>query len=184
MQERKSKDPLGIALLVLSGLVAAGGLGFFVYSLWRGINGLGESLMPATIPGVTVLHLERPGTYTIFHETHDEYVNFNGYDLSVTGPEGRDIALSPPRGSTTYNFGDHSGHSIFTFEISQPGDYRLEGTSDADQPPARLAVSDRMDSEIFGLVVNGMAIMATTGIATIILLVHGILRLRSSREVG
>lgn len=181
MEERKPKDPLGIALLVFSGLVAVGGLAFFVYSLWHGIMGLGESLMPAAIPGSTTLHLERPGTYTIFYETRDEYANFNGYELAVTGPDGKDIALTPPRGTTTYSFGDRTGRSVFNFEVAQPGDYRLEGTSEADQPPAQLAVSDRMDSEIFALVMNALAIAATTGLATIILLVLGILRLRSSR---
>jgi hypothetical protein len=114
------------ALVLLLGLVAAGGL------LFLRLRDLGGDLPQIVVPGEAELQLDETGGYTIFHErsatVDGRYYaseDVSGLAVSVTGPDGQAVEVRAPTVTTSYEFGGREGRSILAFDAEEPGSYRL-----------------------------------------------------------
>jgi hypothetical protein len=114
------------AICLIAGVSVAVWLGLGVY--WR----LQNALTRVVVPGNDVLTLDEPGGYTIYHEPESVMdgqlyaaQNIPGLRVTVTGEDGKPIAVVVPEISSTYTIGSHGGKSILAFAIAAPGNYRL-----------------------------------------------------------
>lgn len=113
------------------------------------ILAMGEGMQQVVVPGSAHVMLEKPGTYTIFHEREsvvgDEVFssqNVDGLKVRVVDAAGANVTVSPVTVSSSYNIGGRSGHALLTFEAAEPGLYRLIAGygNDASEPRVVLAV--------------------------------------------
>lgn len=113
-------------------IVFAGFGGMASFMLPR-IESYGSSLIRLVAPGEIDMSLERPGTYTVFHEEHSVvdgrlYTSdtISGLGVTVQSAEtGESIPVVRAAMNETYSFGSYAGKSAFNFDIASPGSYRL-----------------------------------------------------------
>jgi hypothetical protein len=167
---------------VVAGLIALASLaGALLYVVPR-LTAVDERLTRVVVPGSAVLTLDKPGSYTIYHEKKSTVDGRYYASETVSGlrlrlideATGTAVKLTEPAVASTYAIGNKSGSSIFAFVIDRPGRYRL-ATDLADgrsEPKAVLAVELGMLGEMFSLIFGTMAIaFAGMGIAGAIVLV-------------
>lgn len=114
-------------LPVVVGIVVAGLL------VWHLLGGLQNAMTRFVAPGTTVVTLDRPGSYTIFHEAESvvdgkvySAQNISGLRVVVAAEAGgAAVAVSAPKVNSSYSIGGHSGKSILSFDVAAPGRYRL-----------------------------------------------------------
>jgi hypothetical protein len=136
----------GLAVLIL----VAGWVGMGTLLATR-LSGATDRMMRLVVPGEAELRLHQTGTYTIFHEyrsTLDGRVydtpSIDGLDVTVRAvPSGRLIELM--RGAdSSYTFSGSAGRSLFDFEVSEPGAYRIAGVyADGRKEPQAVLAVDR-----------------------------------------
>ncbi|HSH99837.1 MAG TPA: hypothetical protein VLA02_04475 [Reyranella sp.] len=164
------------AVIALASLAAAA-----LYVMPR-LRTLDEGTIRIVVPGSTVLALDKPGHYTIFHERRSRVDGRYYESRSVDGLRvtllaeagGAPITLVPPGMSSSYEIGGHEGVSILAFEIGQPGRFRLSASlaNGAAEPKLVLAVSQRLIGGIFSLVLVTLGIAFTgLGLAGLLVLV-------------
>ncbi len=157
-------------LYVVAGVFFVAGWAFFVVILWTSISGIGEGLKQVVVPGEAELTLDKPGSYTIFHE-YESVVGHRIYSSNrgVPGLEcslrskatGAEIEVLRSSSNTTYSMGGRSGTAYLTFHIVQPGVYVLS----AQYPEGRegdqtvLAVGHGVGTRIVGGVLGSMAVL-------------------------
>lgn len=155
---------------VVAGVVAiAGFVGAALYVLPR-VGSIDAGLIRVVVPGSAILVLDKPGTYTIFHEKRSVvdgqfYASESLPGLRVelaSDSGGAPVRVVEPSTSTSYSIGDREGASIFAFTVDQPGRYRL--TTRMASGRAVLAVGQGTFAAIFVLVGGGLAI-AFAGLA-------------------
>ena len=121
------------ATVLVAGLIA------FIVFLVISINRISESLpqIQVVVPGTHEIHLAESGTYTVFYEhrsvidnkVYSTAVSLSGLSVTLYSEDySREIMLSAPAGSTTYETGGRSGRSIFEFEIEETGTYVLNAS--------------------------------------------------------
>jgi hypothetical protein len=156
----------------IAALVFLLGMAFFGVFLFTRLKDLTGGLQQVVVPGEAELVLEKPGSYTIFHE-HESVVGGRYYSSPdevpglkvevVSSETGEPVSLDAPGASTSYSLGGRSGVSIFVFEIDQPGTYRLSaGFPDGRQEQQLvLAVGQGFGQKllltIFGALAIGLA---------------------------
>jgi hypothetical protein len=155
---------------IVAGAVAiAGFVAAALYVLPR-VGSIDEGLIRVVVPGNGILVLDKPGTYTIFHEKRSvvdgqfyasEAVPGLRVEL-VSDPGGAPVRVVEPLTSTSYSIGNREGASIFAFTVDQPGHYRL--TTRMASGRAVLAIGQGTFGAIFALVGGGLAI-AFAGLA-------------------
>ena len=159
------RSPLWFVLagaIALAGLVAAA-----LYAMPR-IAEVDQGTIRIVVPGSTVLSLDRPGTYTIFHERRSVvngiyYASDSANGLRVTvvaEGSGAHVALTQPRMSSSYEIGGREGKSILAFDVTEPGRYRLTASleSGAAQPKIVLAISRGLIGSVFRIVLTTLGI--------------------------
>jgi len=162
-------------VIALAGLVAAA-----LYALPR-LGGLDQGTIRIVVPGSAVLALDKPGSYTIFHERRTMvdgryYASDSADGLRVTlvaEGSGVPIALAQPKMSSSYEMGGREGRSLLQFDIAQPGRYRLSANlaSGAAEPKLVLAVSQGLMGGLFQLVFRTIGIaFGGLGIAALLVL--------------
>jgi len=118
---------------VVAGLIAiAGFVAASLYLLPR-LGSVDAGLIRVVVPGNATLTLDKPGTYTIFHEKQSVVDGKYYASDTVTGLRvelaaeagGAPVRIVEPSTSTSYSIGNRKGASIFAFTIDQPGRYRL-----------------------------------------------------------
>jgi hypothetical protein len=136
----------GLSVLIL----VAGWLAMAILLVTR-IGGTADRMMRLVVPGEAELRLTQTGTYTIFHEyrsTLDGRVydtpSVDGLDVTVRAlPSGRLIELMRG-GDSSYSLGGSAGRSLFDFEVSEPGAYRIAGAyADGRREPQAVLAVDR-----------------------------------------
>lgn len=135
---------------VVAALVVVGAVAAAVWLAVSRLGGIADGLVQVVVPGSADLALDKPGTYTIFHERVSQaggrlYTAESISGLRVTvrsGTTGGDVALRRPATASRYDFGGRSGISAFAFDIDAPGTYRLTAAYDdgRQQPRTVLAV--------------------------------------------
>jgi len=153
---------LAAAFLVLAGVAGAWWL------LSSGLAGSETALARTIAPGSAVLTLREPGSYTIFYEMEsvlDGRVfspqDITGLKLDMTA-EGSGAKIPLIRGTTKaqYSFSGHRGVSVLSFEISEPGRYRLDATypEGRTEPQAVLAIGSGFVGHLLGTMFGAFAV--------------------------
>ncbi len=124
-----------IGIPVLIGGVAVSIVGFVIFGvfLFNRLSDLAPDIQ-VVVPGTHEIQLEESGKYTVFYEYRsvvDNKVYSTGESLSgmivtlQSKKDFREVAMSRPSGSTTYEIGGRAGVSVLEFEIDEPGTYLL-----------------------------------------------------------
>ncbi len=152
---------------------------------------LNDKLIQVVVPGEATLRLTEAGTYTIFHERTsvvDGRVyasdSLSGLRISLRNERGERVSLSSPQMSSTYNFSGRSGVAVFTFEVAQPGAYRLSAAYDNARsgPRAVLAVGAGFLGALFSIVFGALGFaLGGVAAAVIIAAIVFVKRRRASR---
>lgn len=175
-----------VAGVLLAASVAASG--FYVVSRVAGLTG---SLFQVIVPGRADLNLQTAGTYTIFHE-YRSVIDGTEYDydrslsdlrVTVQSADGEQVKLSLLRGTSRYTVPGRAGYSVYTFDISRPGLYRLAAAYEdgRDRPRTVLAVGSGFVSGILETVMIAMAI-TLSGIGVAVILFVIVYRARNRRR--
>ncbi len=152
----------------LAGVVFLLGVGLFVWTIWKGVTGIGGNLQQVLAPGKSDLTLAAPGGYTIFYEPQSVFndrVYSTAGDVSeiecmlVSKSTGAPVKLSHSTANTTYKFGGRSGQSVFDFQIDRPGVFELTSHFPEGQagPEIVLAVGHGVNEGIVIMVFGGLA---------------------------
>jgi hypothetical protein len=136
-------------------LFLAGGAGA-AWVLWSGISGIGESFVRVTVPGSGDVQLDKPGTYTIFHETESaidghltSVPSLDGITITVTDEAGgASIPVKPASINSTYTIDGHSGKSVLSFNAPHPGRYLLKAVYDDGRTAPKTVLA--IDLGFFG----------------------------------
>ncbi len=133
-----------------------------------------DRMIRVLVPGQADMTLEQPGSYTIFHEhrsTLDGRVydvgNVSGLTVTVTSLGGSNIPLQTSA-SANYASGSRAGRSLFSFEIRDPGVYRLSAAYAAGrkEPQTVLAVGhNAVSGFVFTLLAALACMFVGVGIA-------------------
>ncbi|HTQ32914.1 MAG TPA: hypothetical protein VMI30_01985 [Stellaceae bacterium] len=148
--------------VVAAVLFAAGGAGAG-WTLWSGFSRLGASIERVVVPGSGELVLDKPGSYTIYHERSNlidgrltEVPTIAGMTVTIIDEEGgASIPVRKPSYSANYTMGGHSGVSVLAFDAPHPGRYRLTGTYDSGGKEPRTVLA--VDLGLFGGAVRTVA---------------------------
>lgn len=177
--------------LVAVGVFVVGMIGFAAF-LFFGLRGLGDELPRFVVPGTTELDLNQTGTYTIFHESESVVdgrvytpADASGLYVEVVSAEtGESISLDTPGASSSYTLGGRSGRAVLTFEVEEPGAYRLvAGYPDGSGPETVLAVGHGFGRRLFMTVAGSIAIaFGSAGIALVIAVVTFVRRRRARQQ--
>ncbi len=117
---------IGIAVLVV-------GFAVFGVFLFTRITSLAPDIQ-VVVPGTHEIYLEDSGKYTVFYEYRsvvDNRIYSTGESLSglsvtlKSKRDSREVAMSTPSGTTTYEIGGRAGVSVLKFEVAEPGTYIL-----------------------------------------------------------
>ncbi len=163
-----------VALAIL--LAGAGG------ALWIGMLAVAHSTAGfdrVVVPGSAVLTLDERGAHTIYHErrsTVDGRVytaaGIEGLRVELTSePGGRVVRLAPPRKPYQYSIDGNEGVAAFSFDIAEPGRYRLVAAYHEGQAggPTVLAFEHRFMDRMLSLIFEAFAVGAAgVLIATVI----------------
>jgi hypothetical protein len=137
------------------------------------------------VPGEETLTLDA-GNFTIFHEPQgviDGKIyaggSLSGLTVTVTGPGGDDVPLSPA-GSGRYSFGGHTGFAVFDFTAAAPGPYVIAGSyaDNAPGPQTVLAVGAGFLSGLLTTIFGSLGIAFGGAIIAAIIAVRVLVRRR------
>ena len=180
---------------VLAGVVCYTGLALFVLLIYKSISVLGSRLPQVVVPGETELNLREPGHYTIFYEYHSVVgdkaysteENLSGLTCTVSSKADKSkIALLPPWGSETYEFGGRAGRSVWEFTIDKPGLYLLSASYPEGRqgPEVVLAVGKDFMANLFKTIASAMALMFGTMAATVAIVVVTLVKRNKCKKRG
>jgi hypothetical protein len=119
-------------------------------------------------PGNEEITLDKPGEYTIFHETRSmlngqvfNSTSIVGLRVLLTSVEtGAQVPLGPTSMNSSYSFGSREGHSILGFKIDKPGRYRIATAFDDGQnaPRTVLAISKDFGVKLFTTIIGALGL--------------------------
>ncbi len=166
---------------VLAGVIAVAGLVAAAFYAMPRIAKVDQGTIRVLVPGSAVLALDRPGTYTIFHErrsvvngTYYASDSANGLRVTVVAESsGTPVALIQPRMSSSYTIEGREGKSILAFGVTEPGRYRLTASLESGdaQPKIVLAVSRGLIGSVFQIVLTTLGItFGSLGVAGLLVL--------------
>lgn len=155
---------------VVAGVIAVAGMVAAGFYLWPRLDSVEASMIRVVAPGSATIILDKPGTYTIFHEKRSTVDGRYYASDAVAGLRvdlvaeagGAPVRIVEPSTSTTYSMGNRQGASVFAFTVDQPGRYRL--TSGLASGQAVLAIGQGTFAAVFALV-GGTIAIAFVGLA-------------------
>jgi hypothetical protein len=153
---------VAIAVLVL-------GVGGAIYFMMFRLENIQDALKRVVVPGESVVALEEPGTYTIFHELSGtlDGVVYSASDISglkvtlESVATGEAVELRRPAASTSYDMGGSSAVGIFAFTIDTPGEYRLSAAYDdgGSEPRAILSMASGFVGKLVAVILDAVALV-------------------------
>jgi hypothetical protein len=145
------------------------------------LQAMNDALIQVVVPGETEMTLDKPGTYTIFHEERSVvgdrvYVSdtISGLQVAVrSAATGEALPLAPTTLSETYSFGSRSGKSIMAFDITRPGVYRLAAAYEdgRSQPQTILAIGHGFLADLLTTVFVSLALVFGCIAAAVVIVV-------------
>lgn len=153
---------------VVAGLFALAGFAGAAFYLMPRLETVEARLIRVVVPGSTVLVLDKPGTYTIYHEERSvvdgRYYaseSIEGLRVGLTAEaSGAAVKLTEPSTNSSYSIGNRKGTSMFAFTIDKPGGYRLTAglANGRTEPKAVLAIAQGVMAALFSLIFGTLAI--------------------------
>lgn len=181
---------------VFAAVIFVAGIAFSVQHVFRSVGELGDELPQMVVPGAAELDLQEPGTYTIFHE-HESIVdgryystreNLSGLEIGVLSKAtGEAVPVRAPSAQMNYSLGGRSGVSMLSFDIGQPGIYRISAgyPGGRDGPRVVLAVGHGFGSRLFTTILGGIGLaMLSLALPVAIVAVTFYRRRRASETPG
>ncbi len=146
------------------------GAAAFVYLLVTGIGGLGDGLQQMLAPGKAEIALEKPGTYTIFHEHESVFEGryysspgvVSGLSIGIVSSVcGEPATVRAASTNATYSLAGRAGVSILEFEIAEPGRYRISAAyaDGRSAPKVVLAIGHDFMGKLMVTIFGGIGIM-------------------------
>jgi hypothetical protein len=173
-------------LAAVSFLFSLLGVGGFVWVLFTGVSGIAGALRQVVVPGTASLPLTKPGGYTVFYEqesvvgnkTYSTGGSLSGLQLTMTGPGGEDIAVTPVGSNQTYEVAGRRGRAVWNFDVAKSGTYTLRAAYPPGQqgPQVVLAVGQGFAGGLAGTLVGSFAALgfaALCGVGTIAFVLIG-----------
>jgi hypothetical protein len=182
----------GRVALVLGAVLLVAGIGLGIVLAVTGVVNMAravEDYQRVPVPGGGSVELTETGTHHLFFERPDSLAEnsfFPPSRLTITGPDGEQLAVRVGTSTSTYDFGERHGRSIGTFVVEQPGTHQIRVVqSDGDfgfDPSGEIAVSPDSPFGEIGLVLGGAfggGAMVLVGIT--LLIIGGVRRSRSKQ---
>jgi hypothetical protein len=143
-----SKPPPARGWYIVAGLLAvAAVVASSLFVIYR-VNGLGARLLQVVVPGETSLILVETGSHTIFHEYNSvvdgkvySAPSLSGLRVSLVSADGTPVKLVPPTATSRYSFAGREGISVFTFNVLEPGTYRLAASYENGRSEPRTVLT-------------------------------------------
>jgi hypothetical protein len=186
-----SKPPPARGWYIAAGflLVASiAGAGLFVVSRAAGLT---NQLFQVVVPGRADLNLQATGTYTIFHEYRSvidgkEYVSdasLSDLNVTIQSADGEQLKVALLTGTSRYAVSGRAGYSVFTFDVTRPGLYRLTASyrDGRAEPRTVIAVGSGFVGGILETVMIALAI-TFSGIGCAVVLLVVVYRARHRRR--
>ena len=164
-------------------------VGFVIFAVFLAtlITGILPQIQ-VVVPGTHEIHLEEPGKYTVFYEYRsviDSKVYSTGESLSgmwatlKSKEDSREVVLSRPSGSSTYETGGRAGVSVLEFEIDEPGTYIFAAnySDGVSGPDVVLAIGQ---FKLLGTILGGLGIFFGTLIIGGFIIVRTFLKRRKA----
>jgi hypothetical protein len=134
---------IGVAVLIV-------GFVIFTVLLLTQLTGSTPQIQ-VVVPGVHEIYLAESGKYTVFYEYQsviDGRIYLTGESLPPilctlkSKEDSREVVLSRPSGSGTYEIGGRAGVSMLEFEIEEPGTYIFTAnySDDVSEPEVVFAI--------------------------------------------
>jgi hypothetical protein len=176
---------IGIAVLVV-------GFAVFGVFLFTRITSLAPDIQ-VVVPGTHEIYLGDSGKYTVFYEYRsvvDDRIYSTGESLSGLGVtlkskrDSREVAMSTPSGTTTYEIGGRAGVSVLKFEVEEQGTYILSAdyVGGASGPDVVLAIGK---FNILGTILIALGIFfGTLSVGGFIILRTFLKRRKASRQMA
>lgn len=181
----KGKAGLWIgALLIALGII--GGIAIAVISA-LGITRTIDDLQRVPINGGGTIHADHPGTYRLFLERpgiDNEGAFAFSPGVRVIGPDG-ELPIVGERVNKTYSYSGHDGRSIGHFNAPRAGDYRITTTvtgGTLDRSEIAVTAGDPI-AGLVGVLVGVFGGIALVVVGAIVMIVSGVRRSRSRREL-
>jgi hypothetical protein len=120
---------LAAVVMLLGTALIALGVAWPLVAMARGFE-VGQRVL---VPGASVIRLDEPGDYTVYHEhvVRDGAPLLSGTSTLacslVSRATGREIPLKAPSVSMSYAVSGRSGVAVWCFHAPQAGDYELTG---------------------------------------------------------
>ncbi len=119
------------------------------------------------VPGTHEIYLTKPGKYTVFYEYRSVIDNkiyatgesFSGMSTMLKSKESsREVVLSRPSKSGTYEAGGRAGAAVLEFEIEEPGTYifAAEYPGGVSGPEVVFAIGQ---FKLLGTILGGLGIL-------------------------
>ena len=177
----------------LAAVVFIAGVALAVFRLETRLPALEDELPRFVFPGSLEIDLPAPGSYTIFHDSESvvdgryyQAAAISGLRLALqSAATGAPVALVVPGVTTRYAFAGRSGVSIVTFDVTDPGRYRLPADYDTGRPSPDvvLAVGRGFVGKLTMMILSVMGIgLGATGIAITIAVVTLLQRRQARRQ--
>ena len=176
---------------VIGSAVLIVGFAVFGVFLFTRITSLAPDIQ-VVVPGTHEIYPEDSGKYTVFYEYRsvvDDRIYSTGESLSGLGVtleskrDSREVAMSTPSGTTTYEIGGRAGVSVLKFEVEEPGTYILSAdyVGGASGPDIVLAIGK---FNILGTILIALGIFFGTLIVGGFIIVRAFLKRRkASRQM-
>jgi hypothetical protein len=164
------------------------GIGVFVTLLFSALGSF-DRMIRIVVPGEIDITLNETGSHTIFHEYRSSvdgrvYDVPNASGLTVTlnaRGSGADVPLRSSAGAN-YSGGAGAGRSLFSFEITEPGFYRLSATyrDGRKEPQTVLAIGHSVISDfVLRLLAAILSLLVGLGVAVAMIIVVAVKRRRA-----
>lgn len=172
--------------------VAAGFVGMGAYMFPR-IDTIGDTLVRLLAPGEITLSAAEPGTYTIFHEERSvvdgaAFVSksVSGLRVSVTSAAGETIPVVPSSTTETYTLGAYAGTSILTFQITEPGSYRVAAAYNdgRTEPRVPLTIGHNFLADLMLTIIVGIGIVFASVVLAAVVIVIVAQKRSKARHAG
>lgn len=164
---------------------------FLIAKAVTDILAFGRAMERIVVPGKETLVLSKAGKYTVFNE----YESFFGGRVYVSDKDfisgiecrlksirtGGDLPLSPSKTNSKYSIGSMKGHSVFDFEVEEPGPYEFgcffpPDTGDESGKKGVMAIGQGFGRETMKMILMifgaTAALILSAGATAAIIIVH------------
>lgn len=148
-----------------AGFWIAGGVGVlalvltFALGITRFVDTLSQPADYARtgVPGSVAVIVRETGERVVYSEGSVR-LPLSQLDLTVTGPDGRAVAVRPYTASVTYDTAGHSGRAVGRFDVPDPGRYVVAARA-TGVPGAEIAIGPDLFGDLIGIFTGPLLVL-------------------------